>query len=237
MVSGEERQAYFAWGRSDMARNKHPEETVNRILEAATRLFIEKGYEHTSIQDIISNLGGLSKGAIYHHFKSKEDILEAVTDKMTEESNKILEGIRDRKDLTGKEKMKMIFKESVGRSDMDDLFAVAPDLSNNPRLLFSTFRDTVDIVAPFYIRPIIEQGIADGTIQTDYPAALSELVILAANIWTNPMVFNDTMEEYCRKLMVFKQMMEGFGLDIVDDELIERMKELAAVYLETKNKQ
>ena len=220
-----------------MARNKHPEETVNRILEAATRLFIEKGYEHTSIQDIISNLGGLSKGAIYHHFKSKEDILEAVTDKMTEESNKILEKIRDREDLTGKEKMKMIFKESVGRSDMDDLFAVGPDLSNNPRLLFSTFRDTVDNVAPFYIRPIIEQGIADGTIQTDYPAALSELVTLAANIWINPMVFNNTMEEYCRKLMVFKQMMEGFGLDIVDDKLIERMRELAAVYLETKNKQ
>ena len=220
-----------------MARNKHPEETVNRILEAATRLFIEKGYEHTSIQDIISNLGGLSKGAIYHHFKSKEDILEAVTDKMTEESNKILEKIRDREDLTGKEKMKMIFKESVGRSDMDDLFAVGPDLSNNPRLLFSTFRDTLDNVAPFYIRPIIEQGIADGTIQTDYPAALSELVTLAANIWINPMVFNNTMEEYCRKLMVFKQMMEGFGLDIVDDELIERMRELAAVYLETKNKQ
>ena len=220
-----------------MARNKHPEETVNRILEAATRLFIEKGYETTSIQDIISNLGGLSKGAIYHHFKSKEDILEAVTDKMTEESNKILEKIRDREDLTGKEKMKMIFKESVGRSDMDDLFAVGPDLSNNPRLLFSTFRDTVDNVAPFYIRPIIEQGIADGTIQTDYPAALSELVTLAANIWINPMVFNNTMEEYCRKLMVFKQMMEGFGLDIVDDELIERMRELAAVYLETKNKQ
>ena len=220
-----------------MARNKHPEETVKRILEAATRLFIEKGYEHTSIQDIISNLGGLSKGAIYHHFKSKEDILEAVTDKMTEESNKILEKIRDREDLTGKEKMKMIFKESVGRSDMDDLFAVGPDLSNNPRLLFSTFRDTVDNVAPFYIRPIIEQGIADGTIQTDYPAALSELVTLAANIWINPMVFNNTMEEYCRKLMVFKQMMEGFGLDIVDDELIERMRELAAVYLETKNKQ
>ena len=220
-----------------MARNKNPEETVNRILEAATRLFIEKGYEHTSIQDIISNLGGLSKGAIYHHFKSKEDILEAVTDKMTEESNKILEKIRDREDLTGKEKMKMIFKESVGRSDMDDLFAVGPDLSNNPRLLFSTFRDTVDNVAPFYIRPIIEQGIADGTIQTDYPAALSELVTLAANIWINPMVFNNTMEEYCRKLMVFKQMMEGFGLDIVDDELIERMRELAAVYLETKNKQ
>lgn len=219
-----------------MARNKHPEETVNLILEVATRLFMEKGYEHTSIQDIINELGGLSKGAIYHHFKSKEDILVAVTDRMTEESNKILERIRDRKDLNGIEKLRMIFKESVNRSDMDDLFTVAPDLSNNPRLLFSTFRDTVDNVAPFYILPIIEQGIADGSIQTDYPAELAELIILAANIWTNPMVFNDTMEEYYQKLMVFKQMLQGFGLDIVDDEILNRMRDLAAIYLEKKNK-
>ena len=66
-----------------MARNKHPEETVNLILDVAFRLFMKKGYEHTSIQDIIDQLGGLSKGAIYHHFKSKEDILVAVTDRMT----------------------------------------------------------------------------------------------------------------------------------------------------------
>ena len=73
-----------------MARNKHPEETVNLILDVAYRLFMEKGYEHTSIQDIIDHLGGLSKGAIYHHFKSKEEIFYAVTDKMTAESNQIL---------------------------------------------------------------------------------------------------------------------------------------------------
>ena len=219
-----------------MARNKHPEETVNLILEAATRLFIEKGYEHTSIQDIINNLGGLSKGAIYHHFKSKEDILEAVTDRMNEESNKMLEGIRDRRDLTGKEKLKTLFKASVNRSDMDDLFTVAPDMSNNSKLLFSTFRDTVDNVAPKYILPIIEQGISDGSIQTDYPAELAELIILVANMWTNPMIFNNTIEEYYRKLMVFKQMMEGFGLDIVDDEMTDRMKDLASIYMETKNR-
>ena len=69
-----------------MARNNHPEETVSLILDVASRLFMEKGYEYTSIQDIIDNLGGLSKGAIYHHFRSKENILIAVTDRMTEES-------------------------------------------------------------------------------------------------------------------------------------------------------
>lgn len=98
-----------------MARNKHPEETVNFILDTAFRLFMEKGYEHTSIQDIIDHLGGLSKGAIYHHFKSKEDILIAVTDRTTAASNQMLAVIRDREDLTGNEKLKTIFRESICR--------------------------------------------------------------------------------------------------------------------------
>lgn len=213
-----------------MARNKHPEETVNLILDVAARLFMEKGYEHTSIQDIIDNLGGLSKGAIYHHFKSKEDILVAVTDKMTEESNKQLKAIRDREDLSGKEKLKTIFRESIFRHDLDDMFAAAPNVSDNPRLIFSTIRDTVDVVAPDYIVPIIEEGIRDGSIQTEYPEEFAELVILIANMWLNPMIFDSTPEETYRKIMVFRQMMQGFGLDIVDDEMRDRMRDLAALY-------
>ena len=54
-----------------MARNKYPELTVEKILEVSQRLFLEKGYEQTTIQDIVDNLGGLTKGAVYHHFKSK----------------------------------------------------------------------------------------------------------------------------------------------------------------------
>ena len=102
-----------------MARNKHPEETVGRILDVASRLFLEKGYEHTSIQDIINNLGGLSKGAIYHHFKSKEEILIAVTDRMTAESNHMLAQIRDASGLNGREKLRWILKPpSIGLSKM-----------------------------------------------------------------------------------------------------------------------
>ncbi len=195
---------------------------------------MEKGYEHTSIQDIIDNLGGLSKGAIYHHFKSKEDILVAVTDKMTEESNQMLAEIRDRTDLSGKEKLRTIFKESISRPVQNDIFTVAPDLGNNPRLLYSIFRETVDEAAPHYILPIIKQGIADGSIQTDYPAELAELIILVANIWTNPMIFDSTPDESFRKFMIFRQMMQGFGLDIVDDELMERLQELTNIYWENK---
>jgi Transcriptional regulator len=217
-----------------LARNKHPEETASLILDVAFRLFIEKGYERTSIQDIIDNLGGLSKGAIYHHFRSKEDILVAVTDRMTEESNKMLVEIRDRTDITGKEKLKAIFKESVLRPVQDDIFTVAPDLSNNPSLFVSIFRETMNLAAPYYIQPIIEQGISDGSIQTDYPAELAELIIIVANIWINPMIFNNTADQSYRKFMVFRQMMEGFGLDIVDDEMLHRLQELADIYQKNK---
>lgn len=47
-----------------MARNKYPEETYELILDVSTRLFFEKGYEKTSLQDIINELGGLTKGEI-----------------------------------------------------------------------------------------------------------------------------------------------------------------------------
>ncbi|MCI9417389.1 MAG: TetR/AcrR family transcriptional regulator [Eubacterium sp.] len=217
-----------------MARNKHPEETFQLILDVAFRLFMEKGYENTSIQDIIEHLGGLSKGAIYHHFKSKEDILIAVTDKMTSESNRMLASIRDRSDLNGREKLKTIFKESIRRPVQNDIFTVAPNFHKNPKLLFSLLHDTIDEVAPNYILPILRQGISDGSIKTDYPEQLAELILLAANVWMNPMIFDSSVEESCYKFMVFGQMLQGFGLDILDQEILERLKELTAIYQKSK---
>lgn len=217
-----------------MARNKHPEETVHLILDVAFRLFMEKGYEHTSIQDIINHLGGLSKGAIYHHFKSKEDILVAVIERMTAESNQILAAIRDRTDLSGQEKLKTIFKQSIQRPVQNDIFTVAPDFHNNPRLMFGLLQDTIEEAAPDYILPIIEQGIADGSIQTEYPKQLAELILLVANVWMNPMMFDSSVEESYGKFMVFGQMLQGFGLDIIDDEMLQRLQELAAIYQESK---
>lgn len=64
-----------------MGRNKYPEETVAKILDAALELFCAQGYEGTSIQDIVDRLDGMTKGAIYHHFKSKEEIFNAAFDR------------------------------------------------------------------------------------------------------------------------------------------------------------
>jgi len=58
-------------------REKQKEETVADILRIAEGLFHEQGYEKTTIQNIAERCG-LSKGALYHHFKSKEEVLERI---------------------------------------------------------------------------------------------------------------------------------------------------------------
>ena len=213
-----------------MARNKYPEETVNLILDVAFRLFMEKGYEHTSIQDIIDHLGGLSKGAIYHHFKSNEDILYAVMGRMTAESNLRLKEICDRTDLNGKEKLKTLFRLSLDRPVMEDVFTVSPNVYNNPRFLSSFLHEAVEESAPDYILPIIRQGIADGSITTEYPEQLAQLISLLANIWINPIIFEDSREETYRKFVIFDQVLKGLGLNIVDQEMLERMCDLSSIH-------
>ncbi len=178
-----------------MARNKNPEETVHLILDVAYRLFMEKGYEYTSIQDIIDNLGGLSKGAIYHHFKSKEDILIAVIQKMTVQSNQLLANIRDRSDLNGKEKLKTIFKASISRPVQEEIFATAPNFHNNSKFLVGLLQDTMEEAAPNYILPIIEQGIEQGEISFSHPAALAEIVLIILAIKIDNSLIPSTQEE------------------------------------------
>lgn len=61
-----------------MSGNKYSEETVQKILNASLKLFMEKGYEQTTVLDIVDEMGDLTRGAFYHHFKSKEEVLDAL---------------------------------------------------------------------------------------------------------------------------------------------------------------
>ena len=71
-------------------------------------------------------------------------------------------------------------------------------------------------------------------IRASYPGALAELIIFVANIWMNPMIFDDTETENNEKFIVFQQMMRGFGLDIVDDDILNRLQELTSIYQNKK---
>jgi AcrR family transcriptional regulator len=58
-------------------------DTRNRVLDAARALFVEQGYAGTSVRDISSRLG-MTKGSLYYHFSSKEELLAALIDPLLE---------------------------------------------------------------------------------------------------------------------------------------------------------
>lgn len=80
----------------------------NKILIAASEVFARKGYDAETMQDIAEKCG-LSKGAIYHHFKSKEKIMQALGDRMFFENNPF-DTIEKRTDLNGLQKIKELLK-------------------------------------------------------------------------------------------------------------------------------
>lgn len=203
-----------------MARNKYPEVTEKRILESAEKLFLEKGYENTTIQDIVDDLGDLSKGAIYHHFKSKEDIIEAVTTSKYA-SIDFDEYLKD--EPTGLAKLQKLVLFCLTDTAQQELLAAAPTLMMNPKMLSMELKSIQTEIAPM-VMPFIEEGIRDGSITTKYPKQAAEVFLILSNIWINPLVFSVEEEEFVNKILFYKELFEGIGMPVVTDEVVQNMK-------------
>lgn len=201
-----------------IVRNKYPEETVRRILDVAEELFMAKGYEHTTMADIVNGLGGLTKGAVYHHFKSKEDIYEAVFERanapMVEACDKIM---RDRS-LTGLQKIRALEEASAAGPSAEMWVAMKPDPDpiKNARMLAREYQDLLE-TAHAYLEPAIREGIEDGSISCELPRETAEVLLLIANLWMVPL-YNpvSSPEEFARRVRVFESVSRSLGVELTD---------------------
>lgn len=202
-----------------MPRNKYPEETIQKILDAALKLFLEKGYEQTTVLDIVDNMGGLTRGAFYHHFKSKEEVLDALGNKLFSESD-MYEKLKQEKNLTGLERLKRIMLISTEDSQLRRLGVMSIQALKSPTFIMRVIESNRDMLAPL-LQEFIEDGIEDGSIQSTNPKLLAELLTFLANFWTIPTIYPAGMEETIQKLFYIKEITDKLGAPIFDDELIE----------------
>lgn len=207
-----------------MARNKYPEVTVERILDAATRLFLEKGYDNTTIQDIVNELDGLSKGAVYHHFKSKEEIMDAVGDRMFLANNPF-EKVRSRTDLNGLEKIREAIRINQSDEARTDITVQSIPLTRNPRLLVEMIESNRRILTPYYLE-LLEEGNQDGSLHTQYTREIAELIPLLTSLWLLPSVFPATKEQMKHKFYFLGEMLEKMGVPLMDDSVYALVDEL-----------
>lgn len=204
-----------------MPRNKYPEETVQKIFDASLRLFLEKGYEKTTVLDIVGNLGGLTRGAFYHHFKSKEEVLDALTDKVFREDNPF-EQMAKETGISGLEKIKRAIVRQRNLVDPQYQKLVLATMSlveKNPQFLAKMLGEIREVVAD-YLQPLIEEGIADGSIRSQDPKLLGELMQVLTNVWMNPSVFPCTETEALGKLRLVKQILDDIGFPVLDETVI-----------------
>lgn len=201
-----------------MSRNKYPEETVQKILDAAMKLFLEKGYEYTTILDIVENMGGMTRGAFYHHFKSKEEVLNALGDKLFYDNNPF-EKIKRQTDLNGLQKLQLLIKYSMDDSDAHKINIMSVKALQSPTFIKNILDSNRDIVAP-YIQEMIEEGIQDGSIKTTNAKLLSQLLTFLTNFWTLPTVYPETFEESIEKLYFIKEITDKLGVPILDAETV-----------------
>ena len=205
-----------------MSRNKYPEITVEKILEVSQRLFLEKGYDNTKIQDIADELG-MTKGAIYHHFKSKEEIMDVLGDTMFVNNNPF-EIVKKRKDLNGLEKMKYVINLNQSNEQMIELTNQALPLLENPQILAKMFESNYQYLLPYWLE-LIEEGQKDGSIKTNQPKELAELLILT-DLWMVPSLFPGNVNDIKNRYKFVTIMLGKMGLPLYDEEMLEKIDKL-----------
>ena len=210
-------------GADCMARNKYPEVTVEKILDAAQRLFLEKGYDNTTIQDIVNELDGLSKGAVYHHFKSKEEIMDAVSDRMFTANNPF-EAVRRRSDLNGLQKLREAIRLNQSDEARTNVTIQSIPITRNPRLLVEMIESNRRILTPYYLE-LLEEGNKDGSLHTEYAKEIAELLPLLTSLWLLPNVFPADKEGMKHKFYFLGDMLEKMGVPLMDDSIYALVEE------------
>jgi AcrR family transcriptional regulator len=165
-----------------MARSVNEKEyTLKRkqILDVTQRLIYTKGYDQMAIQDILDELQ-ISKGAFYHYFDSKPNMLEALIERMGQEALQLIRPIVDDPDLPALEKLQRFFDTAIRwktarRAFLMEILHVWYADHNaivRQKILVMWSRYTLPLLTT-----IFQQGIREGVLNIAYPDQVGAILL------------------------------------------------------------
>jgi AcrR family transcriptional regulator len=163
-----------------MARTvKEYDKRYSEFLDVAHRLFYQKGYDQTSVQDIIREIG-VAKGLFYYYFSSKADLLDALIERITAQSLAELEPMIADPAQDAPAKFELFFVRThrwklTNKAFLLDLMRVLYS-DENALLRVKIFAASVPAVVPA-LAAIIRQGVAEGVYDAEYPEECAELLL------------------------------------------------------------
>lgn len=207
-----------------MSRRYNAQESRELIIGAAEKLFFEKGFDKVSMRDI-SEEAKLSKGAIYHHYKSKDEIIKEIINKYVELQRSMLVDLIKKTDgYTGKDKIVYLLDNIVDtvESRFKKLEVDEYQCIKSPDMVYMYLKNNMNYDAPM-LADIIETGNKDGSLSVEKPLECAEIFLMLINIWMDPSVIPYPMERRFEKFKFLQSLMKNLGCDIITDEFIKKM--------------
>ena len=179
---------------------KEAAERRNEILDVAEWLFCTRGYDNTSTNDILAEIG-IARGILYYHFKSKEDILDAMIDR-------ILDDITAKASRIALDESRPVLQrltKTVLAANVDtktgDMILEQVHKPQNALMHAKMQERLINQLIPLFVK-MITDGMKQGIMQTDYPEDTMQMLLMYSNT-----VFDDSIayseEEKKGKVMSF----------------------------------
>jgi AcrR family transcriptional regulator len=157
---------------------KHPEIRREELLDISARLFAERGYERTTVEDVIRQ-AGLSKGAFYYYYPSKEALLEALAGRIANAALIRLQPLLELRGLTAVERLNGFLRQGRRTDDAATTLATFESVFRPDNIvLYHRLHHAVTAVMLPPLARIIEQGVAEGSMRSNHPQTSAELVLL-----------------------------------------------------------
>ena len=203
--------------------------TKQKITTTATALFFQNGFENTTMMDIMKSTG-LSKGALYHHFNSKQEIMGYIIAQRKELINNLFEGLAENRDLHSVEKIDLLVRELLKD---DTLFNLTQNhwAEKVPYALLDTLRNSVNVLGK-YVEEIIRQGNASMEFNCKHPKEIAEIFMLLFDVWLDPIIVNSTYHEVYNRIQFIVTMLQKFETPLISETSEKIIKERLKEYYE-----
>lgn len=171
---------------------KVPEERKQELIDTAERLFLEKGYEQTTVADIVREIE-VAQGTFYYYFSSKEEILEAIIEKDITALEEDVRQIMSREDANAAIKLNAVVNSIIGISTSRREIMNYLHEESNAVMHEKMERHTIERLVPLMTR-VVAEGTHAGIFDVQYPTESVEFLLASlVYFFHHPEVFADPM--------------------------------------------
>jgi len=187
---------------------KDPNVRRNEILKAARKMFIERTYEKATMNELIRRLN-IAKGTLYHYFSSKDELLEAVVEKLVDEDlaekSELLAKPQNR-DINALEKLKLLISSNSISNENEELLHSLHSPANVKMHARQLGRHLTKL-APLYAE-VFEEGNRQGLFSVEHALETAELLLAGIQYLTDTGFYLWDSEQLQRRAGAFPALIE-----------------------------